>query len=472
MKIKRVSVNNLFDAFSYAIDFKEHNPISIIHAPNGYGKTTVFRIMKAILDMNFGDIITVPFSGFLIEFTDEYTIMVEQTITNAVAMHRLSVNEVTYSIYKKEKCVVELNLPPLQSFYDYASEEGIEDAVRRFEMRRRHVPAEERERADQINLGKMFQKYKETMEEIRRKISVQFIDANRLYAPTNIENGGMSEKRRLYRGENYLRDENGRIVASRRDMTSFVGGTNEKIVIDANDIFEQIQRVRQRYSLESEKQDRDFPDRLVSFVESSRDDFYSDEEIAEKLKMLEEKRQELENAGRALAGKKSLAPTKDIDETMRKFYTLYIDDTFKKLSLYDDIKKKLELFIEIINKKTAFSNKVMCIDNERGIVFEPINSTSGKKRAIPLSKLSSGEKHDFILFYELIFKSNSNSVFLIDEPEISLHVAWQMEFISVLEKICESNNMQAIVATHSPDIVNGHDDLLISLDMEEDSDGI
>ena len=82
-----------------------------------------------------------------------------------------------------------------------------------------------------------------------------------------------------------------------------------------------------------------------------------------------------------------------------------------------------------------------------------------------MEALSSGEKHDFIMFYELIFNSGENSVFLIDEPEISLHVAWQMEFINVLEKICELNGMQAIIATHSPDIVNGHDDLLISLGL-------
>ncbi len=132
--------------------------------------------------------------------------------------------------------------------------------------------------------------------------------------------------------------------------------------------------------------------------------------------------------------------------------------------MYDTIKAKLELFIEIINTKTVFSNKQMRIDNEKkGVVFEPLESKSGKKHVIPLEKLSSGEKHDFIMFYELIFNADRTSVFLIDEPEISLHVAWQMEFIDILERICKLNGTQAIIATHSPDIVNGHDDLLISL---------
>lgn len=51
---------------------------------------------------------------------------------------------------------------------------------------------------------------------------------------------------------------------------------------------------------------------------------------------------------------------------------------------------KLELFIEIINTKTVFSNKQMRIDNEKGVVFEPLESKSGKKHVIPLEKRTFG----------------------------------------------------------------------------------
>lgn len=44
------------------------------------------------------------------------------------------------------------------------------------------------------------------------------------------------------------------------------------------------------------------------------------------------------------------------------------------------------------------------------------------KNEIPIEHLSSGEKNDFVLFYELIFKCDSKSLILVDEPEISLHV--------------------------------------------------
>ena len=65
-----------------------------------------------------------------------------------------------------------------------------------------------------------------------------------------------------------------------------------------------------------------------------------------------------------------------------------------------------------------------------------------------------------------IFKCDSKSLILVDEPEISLHVAWQQEFIDELMEICKLKNMQAIVATHSPNIVNNHWDLLVDLEDE------
>ncbi|MCQ2497371.1 MAG: AAA family ATPase [Lachnospiraceae bacterium] len=465
MKIKKVKVENLFDAFSYEIEFKEHDSISIIHAPNGYGKTTVFRIINSIFSFDFEVAFDVPFDVFSVELQDDYIVTIDKSKLQDMVPRRMRreifSGEISYLITKKEEEIVELKLPISPDFYDYCRSEGFENAIRRMEMRRRHVPVEERD--DMVNVTNKYEKYKETIEALREGSTIRFIDANRLYSNQN--RGFKSEAERDIPYGAMTREER-RIMEIRREQALAGEKTREQIVVAANDIFSQIQLVRQRYSLISEKMDRDFPDRLVGFYGSS-ESFYNDEEIAEKLIELEEKRKELENTGLVLKGKKSLAPTENIDDTMRKFYTLYINDTLDKLRLYDDIKQKLELFIEIINTTTRFSNKMMRIDNENGIVFEPIKSVSGKKKIIPLAKLSSGEKHDFILFYELIFQSDENTIFLIDEPEISLHVAWQMEFINVLERICE-NHMQAIIATHSPDIVNGHDDLLISLGLEED----
>ena len=49
---------------------------------------------------------------------------------------------------------------------------------------------------------------------------------------------------------------------------------------------------------------------------------------------------------------------------------------------------------------------------------------------IRLSELSSGEQHELVFTYELLFVVSDGAVILIDEPELSLHVAWQRQFIS------------------------------------------
>ncbi|EPJ9971462.1 AAA family ATPase, partial [Acinetobacter baumannii] len=81
-----------------------------------------------------------------------------------------------------------------------------------------------------------------------------------------------------------------------------------------------------------------------------------------------------------------------------------------------------------------------------------------------LTQLSSGEQHQIVLLYELIFKANENVLVLIDEPELSLHVAWQKEFLNDLTKIIEIQNMPIVIATHSPQIIDSKWDLTVDLE--------
>jgi predicted ATP-dependent endonuclease of OLD family len=79
-----------------------------------------------------------------------------------------------------------------------------------------------------------------------------------------------------------------------------------------------------------------------------------------------------------------------------------------------------------------------------------------------LKDLSSGEKQLIILFGEALLQEGAASVYLADEPELSLHVAWQEQLVSSLRELNAS--AQLIFATHSPDIVSVYGDRVI--DME------
>ena len=90
-----------------------------------------------------------------------------------------------------------------------------------------------------------------------------------------------------------------------------------------------------------------------------------------------------------------------------------------------------------------------------------ISSDEGKN--LLLDELSSGEQEILVLFYKLIFESDVN-LLLIDEPEISLHIAWQKELMNDFKEVINLNKgMQMIIATHSPQIISDNWDLQIDL---------
>ena len=85
------------------------------------------------------------------------------------------------------------------------------------------------------------------------------------------------------------------------------------------------------------------------------------------------------------------------------------------------------------------------------------------EKELALSQLSSGEKETVVLFYQLLFDVPDNVILLVDEPEISLHVAWQREFAEDIKTVVESKGITALIATHSPQFINGNRGIQIDL---------
>ncbi|EKK4531810.1 ATP-binding protein, partial [Salmonella enterica subsp. enterica serovar Liverpool] len=84
------------------------------------------------------------------------------------------------------------------------------------------------------------------------------------------------------------------------------------------------------------------------------------------------------------------------------------------------------------------------------------------KETLNISQLSSGERQ---LIYILATAANTYgkpAVFLMDEPEISLHMSWQETIINSIRKI--NPQIQLIIVTHSPAIVmNGYMDAYVDI---------
>jgi predicted ATPase len=88
--------------------------------------------------------------------------------------------------------------------------------------------------------------------------------------------------------------------------------------------------------------------------------------------------------------------------------------------------------------------------NGRKVDFAPESievSVSGAK--IPLGSLSSGERQLMLILLECL--RGGTSTIMIDEPELSMHVAWQNRLVNSMRRV--NPRSQLIMATHSPEVM-------------------
>lgn len=123
---------------------------------------------------------------------------------------------------------------------------------------------------------------------------------------------------------------------------------------------------------------------------------------------------------------------------------------------------RLSLFKSAVNG-LGLSNKEMEVHPSFG--FRMV-STDKIKEIIPMERLSSGEKHVLVQLCEMLFCSQEGTLVLVDEPELSLHMAWQYQYLPVLKQIASLCGFQFLIATHSPQIFNAEWSLTTDLFME------
>ncbi|EMC46612.1 AAA family ATPase [Streptococcus mutans] len=157
----------------------------------------------------------------------------------------------------------------------------------------------------------------------------------------------------------------------------------------------------------------------------------------------------------------------EASEIMRMKKVLPIAENLERR--LSDISAKIDKFIEIVND--FFEDSM----EKKEIIFDtlgvPYFKIKGRKEKIKLKYLSSGEKQIVILFANLILTNRYSggnkifrNIFIADEPEISLHMLWQMKLIPSILK--SRKNLQIILATHSPEIVGEFENKMFELKKE------
>lgn len=115
------------------------------------------------------------------------------------------------------------------------------------------------------------------------------------------------------------------------------------------------------------------------------------------------------------------------------------------------VRKQVNDYLYAINRFMCDSGKKVAFNNIGELQFTLENDENREDRKI--YTLSSGEIQLIVILTQLYFNPEVEkaNVFIIDEPELSLHVQWQEMFVEGITEA--SRETQFILATHSPTII-------------------
>ena len=203
----------------------------------------------------------------------------------------------------------------------------------------------------------------------------------------------------------------------------------------------------------SQSLDRTFPFRLVGHSPVHPTD---ETKLNQELQYIETRHKELTDAGLLdpSEDEPQLERLDEVDHNKLDVLAVYVEDAKEKLAVFDDLFQRVDTFKRLIN--TRFSYKTLNVDKDG---FHIIADDT----PLDLENLSSGEQHELVLLYDLLFTVKEGSLILIDEPEISLHVAWQRDILGDLDEIARLSNLRVLLATHSPTIIGDRWDLVMQL---------
>lgn len=432
MRIKQISVKNLFGTFDHLIPLNLDQRITIIHGPNGFGKSTLLKMLDGFLKSRYYDLKTVPFDEFTIIFENDTYIKVAKRENhpdlaqifycadgqekNDQLNFEESLNFSSQELFEIERLIPELRQVRTNHWVDMSSGDmlTLRDVVSRY--------------GDELPFQTNMSQEPKELRELKASVDVHLIGTQRL---ESYASHGMTRT----------------IFSNNSSRTQAVTKYSEELA-------EAIEAKLAEYATLSQSLDRTFPTRLIQRPDQ---EILTEKEIDQALSELEKRRSELREVGLLKKEEDIEIPIpSEIDRTTRNVLSVYIEDIDKKLSVLDEIANKIKLLQEIVNYR--FKYKQISVSKQKGFMF-----TTADQKFLPPTALSSGEQHTLVVLYELLFKVKPGSMILIDEPELSLHVEWQVNFLSELQRITQLASLDVLMATHSPDIISDRWDLTVEL---------
>ncbi len=439
--ISKIRVSKLFNDLDYEIDFNKD--ISIILGPNGFGKTTIFGFINFVLspsvDLFDKHVDNVPFASF------------EVTLENGVSisLSRKKDNLYLYEINgggNKIKKELSFAVDKMAKYED----DDFDDVMYRHPsgMRKKY------RRKAEASVREM----KEALRDASLLFDVFFIKTSRAFEKISDDSiSEIAKDRMMFRDYYELRfglEPNNRFERSFSPMSAC-----------NRDLIQRIDVCKKKYQKLIENVKNTLPKKFLRVSHPT----LTPSEIKSRWEQYKDKVNKLSNFGLIEAqsdldylsnlSEKALSKS---DNGKAAFLSLYIKEYEKTLEPFEDLYQKMVVFQEIINQRNSHNHKRIRYSSS-GIGYY------NNEQNIGLESLSSGEKNDFIMFYDLIFRIDNGTIVLIDEPEISLHIIWQEKFIDNVINALNNKKCQVVIATHSPNIIGNHYDYVTTTEQQEES---
>jgi len=441
--ITSIEIVNLFEIFNYTMEYPNSENVLIITGPNGFGKTQVLNILYNLFNRNFIFFNKLVFETITINLSGNIRIVIDKTILPPQSELKLD-NSPKYKlkfVFYENENIVETVTP--KNSNDLSRILNADLPTNRFYKQHLSGGWLDIETKQVFNIEDLVAKYKDILpDRISKDISsIQNERTNQILNSVDVH---LIREQRLFK----------KIVNPSKDYRS---ERDQTIVVDAiqtcsTDLKHLLAEKSQESFAISQSLDMTYPNRLIG--EKGK---MSKENYNVRFAKLTDKQKRLAANGLYDSNQIELSYSKDDSKAL----LVYLNDLEQKLSVFDDLLIKLELFTSILNER-RFTFKSIVIDREKGFFFK-----TSKGKILELNELSSGEQHEVSLLYELIFKTKPGILVLIDEPEISLHITWQKEFLDDLLKIIKIQNFQVLIATHSHAIINDRWDLVYNLEKRE-----
>lgn len=407
MKIISFYVEGLFDCREpISIKFNQNinQNIHVISGKNGAGKTTILKLVWYLISGNLDKALNeIPFKKAILE-TDVYKIEVDATPDDA---DRPFTTQITYLDRNAVRAdIAEIDPQDLNQYVRHIITKFIGSSF--FFPTFRNIEG-----------GFTIEKYNVKHEIFKRLISIK--------NPNEPESNSNDLINSLKAISEKLSDEDHEFV------TSVSSSHMNDFLISK---YAEIMSLVQPYQIERKKLTDNFMKDFVDLTESKNNDSFTIEKREELLQSVKSKILQIEQS------------SSEIRQPLRRFH--------------DSIRFFLKDYRFHFGKKVQFSKISETTVGNNELPNNPF--TDEQPQLFDLSLLSAGEKQILTLIGYNAFIDNT--IFFIDEPEISLHADWQRILFRILMKQNPTN--QFIIATQSPFIYSKYPKNEICIDPTSD----